>query len=152
MRKELTIGLFGFVCVGTGLYEVLNQSNLLDARIKRIVVKDRNKKRDKANEVIGFEAKEILEDKEINLVVELINDSKEALAIVREALSNGKHVVSANKKLIAEHLEELIALANENNVSFLYEASVGGSIPIIRNLEEYYNLSLIHISEPTRPY
>ena len=139
MRKELTIGLFGFGCVGTGLYEVLNQSNLLDARIKRIVVKDRNKKRDKANEIIGFEAKEILEDKEINLVVELINDSKEALAIVREALSNGKHVVSANKKLIAEHLEELIALANENNVSFLYEASVGGSIPIIRNLEEYYN-------------
>ena len=139
MRKQLTIGLFGFGCVGTGLYEVLNQSNLLDAKIKRIVVKDKNKKRQKATEIIGYEASEILNDAEINLVVELINDSNEALKIVREALSKGKHVVSANKKLIAEHLDELIDLAKENKVSFLYEASVGGSIPIIRNLEEYYN-------------
>ena len=139
MRKQLTIGLFGFGCVGTGLYEVLNQSNLLDAKIKRIIVKDKNKPRAKAQEIIGYEAAEVLEDSEINLVVELINDSTEALAIVREALSKGKHVVSANKKLIAEHLEELIQLAKDNNVSFLYEASVGGSIPIIRNLEEYYN-------------
>ena len=139
MRKQLTIGLFGFGCVGTGLYEVLNQSNLLDAKIKRIIVKDRTKKRIIGAEHFGYEAAEILNDEEINLVVELINDSNEALAIVREALSKGKHVVSANKKLIAEHLDELLNLAKENNVSFLYEASVAGSIPIIRNLEEYYN-------------
>lgn len=139
MRKQLTIGLFGFGCVGTGLYEVLNQSNLLDAKIKRIVVKDPTKKRSISSDMIGYEASEILNDSEINLVVELINNSDEALAIVREALTKGKHVVSANKKLIAEHLDELIQLAKENKVSFLYEASVGGSIPIIRNLEEYYN-------------
>lgn len=139
MRKQLTIGLFGFGCVGTGLYEVLNQSNLLDAKIKRIIVKDRTKKRIIGTEHFGYEAAEILNDEEINLVVELINDSNEALAIVKEALSKGKHVVSANKKLIAEHLDELLNLAKENNVSFLYEASVAGSIPIIRNLEEYYN-------------
>lgn len=139
MRKELTIGLFGFGCVGTGLYEVLNQSHLLQARIKHIVVKDKTKDRTIAKELIGYDAATILNDQEINLVVELINDSNEALVIVREALSKGKHVVSANKKLIAEHLDELIQLAKENNVSFLYEASVGGSIPIIRNLEEYYN-------------
>jgi homoserine dehydrogenase len=139
MRKQLTIGLFGFGCVGTGLYEVLNKSNLLDAKIKRIVVKDRTKKRIIGAEHFGYEASDILNDEEINLVVELINDSNEALVIVKEALSKGKHVVSANKKLIAEHLEELLNLANENNVSFLYEASVAGSIPIIRNLEEYYN-------------
>jgi len=139
MRKQLTIGLFGFGCVGTGLYEVLNQSNLLDAKIKRIVAKDKNKKRALSADIIGYEASEILNDSEINLVVELINNSDEALLIVREALSKGKHVVSANKKLIAEHLDELIQLAKENKVSFLYEASVGGSIPIIRNLEEYYN-------------
>ena len=90
MRKQLTIGLFGFGCVGTGLYEVLNQSNLLDAKIKRIVVKDRTKKREKATELIGYEASEILNDDEINLVVELINDSNEALKIVKEALSKGK--------------------------------------------------------------
>ena len=139
MRKQLTIGLFGFGCVGAGLYEVLNQSNLLDAKIKRIVVKDPTKKRTLSDDFFGFEASEILNDSEINLVVELINNSDDALKIVREALSKGKHVVSANKKLIAEHLDELIQLAKENSVSFLYEASVGGSIPIIRNLEEYYN-------------
>lgn len=139
MRKQLTIGLFGFGCVGTGLYEVLNQSNLLDAKIKKIVVKDPTKKRSLGTDVIGYEASEILNDSEINLVVELINNSDDALVIVREALSKGKHVVSANKKLIAEHLDELISLAKQNKVSFLYEASVGGSIPIIRNLEEYYN-------------
>lgn len=139
MRKQLNIGLFGFGCVGTGLYQVLNQSNLLDAKIKRIIVKDRNKKRIIGAEHFGYEASEVLNDEEINVVVELINDSNEALAIVREALSKGKHVVSANKKLIAEHLDELINLAKANNVSFLYEASVAGSIPILRNLEEYYN-------------
>ena len=139
MRKQLTIGLFGFGCVGAGLYEVLNQSNLLDAKIKRIVVKDPTKKRTLSADFFGFEASEILNDSEINLVVELINNSDDALKIVKEALSKGKHVVSANKKLIAEHLDELIQLARENKVSFLYEASVGGSIPIIRNLEEYYN-------------
>ena len=99
MRKQLTIGLFGFGCVGTGLYEVLNQSNLLDAKIKRIIVKDKSKQRTLASEIIGYEASEILNDSEINLVVELINNSDEALLIVREALSKGKHVVSANKKL-----------------------------------------------------
>jgi len=71
--------------------------------------------------------------------VELINDSEAAYEIVTRALKAGKHVVSANKKLIAYYLDELVSLAKENNVSFLYEASVGGSIPIIRNLEEYYN-------------
>ncbi|MBI1836675.1 MAG: homoserine dehydrogenase [Flavobacteriia bacterium] len=139
MRKQLTIGLFGFGCVGTGLYQVLNQSNLLDAKIKRIIVKNKAKKRIIAAEHFGYEASEILNDSEINVVVELINDSDEALIIVREALAKGKHVVSANKKLIAEHLDELIDLAKQNKVSFLYEASVAGSIPILRNLEEYYN-------------
>ncbi len=139
MRNKLNIGLFGFGVVGTGLYEVLNQSNLLDAKISRIVVKNKNKKRNLSVEYFSFEASDIINDPEINVVVELINDSRAAYDIVRRALSSGKHVVSANKKLIAEHLEELIQLAKAKNVSFLYEAAVGGSIPILRNLEEYYN-------------
>ncbi len=139
MRKQLTIGLFGFGCVGTGLYEVLNQTSLLQARIKHIVVKDATKKRQIDASYFSYDAEVILGDDEVNVVVELINDSDAAYAIVKRALESGKHVVSANKKLIALHLEELIALAKANNVSFLYEAAVGGSIPIIRNLEEYYN-------------
>jgi homoserine dehydrogenase len=139
MRNKLNIGLVGFGVVGTGLYEVLNKSKLLDARISKIVVKDPAKKRSLSQEHFSYNVNDILEDPTINVVVELINDSEAAYVIVKDAILNGKHVVSANKKLIAEHFEELIELAKDNGVSFLYEASVGGSIPIIRNLEEYYN-------------
>lgn len=139
MRNKLNIGLFGFGCVGNGLYEVLNQSNLLDATIKRIVVKNPNKERKIGKENFSYDKSDILLDNEINLVVELIDDANAAFLIVSEALKRGKHVVTANKKMLAENLEVLLKLAKENNVSLLYEASVGGSIPIIRNLEEYYN-------------
>jgi homoserine dehydrogenase len=138
-KKELNIGLFGFGCVGSGLYQVLNQSKLLKATILKIVVKDKTKKRELSAENFSFEANDILENDAINVVVELIDDSNAAFDIVSKALKNGKHVVSANKKLIAEHLDELIALARENKVSFIYEAAVAGAIPILRNLEEYYN-------------
>lgn len=139
MKKQLTIGLFGFGCVGTGLYEVLNKTTLLQASIKHIVIKDLSKKRIIDAAYFSTDANRILNDEEINVVVELINDYEAAYEIVTKALKAGKHVVSANKKLIAYYLDELLSLAKENNVSFLYEASVGGSIPIIRNLEEYYN-------------
>lgn len=139
MRKKLTIGLFGFGCVGEGLYEVLNQSNLLNASIKTIVVKDPNKTRSIPESNFYYDANIILNDPEINVVVELIDDVEAAYDIVVKAFKKGKHVVSANKKLIAEHLDELLALKDEYGVSFLYEASSCASIPVIRNLEEYYN-------------
>jgi homoserine dehydrogenase len=139
MRNKLSIGLFGFGCVGNGLYEVLNKSKLLDAEIKKIVVKDPSKKRALPQEAFSFDKNTILTDDSINVVVELIDDAKAAFEIVKEALEKGKHVVTANKKMLAENLAFLLDLAREKNVSLLYEASVGGSIPIIRNLEEYYN-------------
>ncbi|MCH2232030.1 MAG: homoserine dehydrogenase [Crocinitomicaceae bacterium] len=139
MSKELNIGLVGFGCVGSGLYEVLNKSKLIDATIKKIVVQDPYKERSISKTNFSFDINDILADDEINTVVELINDSDEAYKIVKKALESGKDVVSANKKLIAEHLDELIFIAAKNNASFLYEGAVAGSIPIIRNLEEYYN-------------
>lgn len=139
MKKKLNIGLFGFGCVGSGLYEVLNKSELLDARINKIVVKNPEKTRTISAENFSYDKNDILQDPEINLVVELIDDAEAAFEIVTTAMKNGKHVVSANKKLIAEHLDELIELKDKCGVSFLYEAAVCGSIPIIRNLEEYYN-------------
>ncbi|MDX2361814.1 MAG: homoserine dehydrogenase [Crocinitomicaceae bacterium] len=139
MSNKLTIGLVGFGCVGSGLYEVLNKSKLIDAHIKTIVVKDPRKERSIPINEFSYEIKDIIYDDDINVVVELINDSDAALKIVKAAFIAGKHVVSANKKLIAEHLDELLALATSNNVSFLYEGAVAGSIPVIRNLEEYYN-------------
>jgi homoserine dehydrogenase len=74
----------------------------------------------------------------------LINDADAAFQITKKALQKGKHVVSANKKMIAEHHTELIDLQRKNNVSFLYEAAVCGSIPILRNLEEYYDNDLLN--------
>jgi homoserine dehydrogenase len=138
MSKKLNIGLFGFGCVGSGLYEVLNQSDLLNAEISKIVVKDKAK-RSLSADSFSFDKNDILNDPEINVVVELIDDAEAALEIVTTAMKKGKHVVSANKKLIAENFGDLIKLKNECGVSFLYEAAVCGAIPVIRNLEEYYN-------------
>jgi homoserine dehydrogenase len=139
MKNQLTIGLFGFGCVGEGLYKVLHQSGLLDAKIKKIVIKNPEKQRSIPKDFFSVNAATILEDDQINLVVELISDADAAYQIVREALNRGKHVVTANKKMLAFHFEELTQLAQKQNVSLLYEAAVAGSIPVIRNLEEYYN-------------
>lgn len=139
MSTKLKIGLFGFGCVGSGLYAVLNQSNLLNATIAKIVVKNPSKKRTLPADQFGYDPNSILEDPSINLVVELIDDAEAAYQLVTKAIKKGKHVVTANKKLIAEHLDELLVLKDEYGVSLLYEAAVCGSIPIIRNLEEYYN-------------
>lgn len=139
MSKKLKIGLFGYGVVGTGLYDVLHKSKTVDATIKKIVVKHKDKPRNISPEHFHFDKNEILNDDEINVVVELIDDADAAYEIVTTALKKGKAVVSANKKLIAEHFEELYELQQKYNVPFLYEAAVCGSIPIIRNLEEYYN-------------
>jgi len=142
-RKKLTIGLFGFGVVGEGIYHVLNETPSLNASIKAICIKHPQKERAAPQNLFTTDHDVILNDPEINLVVELIDDADEAYKIVTSSLRNGKAVVSANKKLIAEHLPELIHLQKENGVSFLYEAAVCGSIPIIRNLEEYYDNDLL---------
>ncbi|MGZ3925278.1 MAG: homoserine dehydrogenase [Flavisolibacter sp.] len=142
-HKRLTIGLFGFGVVGEGIYQVLQQTPSLNASIKRVCIKHPEKKRNADASLFTTDYDDILRDPEINLVVELIDDADEAYKIVSTALKNKKSVVSANKKLIAEHLAELIFLQQEHDVSFLYEAAVCGSIPIIRNLEEYYDNDLL---------
>jgi len=142
--KKIAIGLFGFGVVGEGIYEVLREKKQLGAIIKKVVIKHPNKKRNAPDVLFTTEANEILDDPSINLVVELIDDADAAFEIVKKSFANGKSVVSANKKMIAEHHEELIALSKLHGVSFLYEASVCGSVPIIRNLEEYFDNDLLH--------
>lgn len=138
-RKKLNIGLFGFGCVGQGLYNVLKNSTGIKADIKKICVKDPSKDRLLDRSLFTFDKNEILWDPDINLVVELINHAGEAFDIVKSALLNGKNVVTANKKMIAEHFHELVALQEQTGNFVLYEASACGSIPIIRTLEEYYD-------------
>lgn len=140
---QLTIGLFGFGVVGEGIYQVLNQTPSLQARIKKICIKHADKKRNANADLFTTSYEELLNDEEINVIIELISDADEAYKIVTAALSKKKAVVSANKKLIAEHLPELLQLQKKHETPFLYEAAVCGSIPIIRNLEEYYDNDLL---------
>jgi homoserine dehydrogenase len=136
---KLKIGLFGFGCVGQGLYDVLAKSKGFKADIVKIGVKHKNKSRSIDEKIFTYDKFEILNNPEINVIVELIDDAEEAYHIVSYALKNGKHVVTANKKMVATHLKELVDLQQKHNVSLLYEASSCGSIPIIRTLEEYYD-------------
>lgn len=137
--QQLNIGIFGFGCVGQGLYFAIKNSTGFTTTIKKIVVKNKDKERSIDSKCFSFDKKDILEDDEINVVVELIDDADEAFNIVSAAIRKGKHVVTANKKMLGLHMEELLALKNEYNVSLLYEASACGSIPIIRTLEEYFD-------------
>lgn len=146
-RKNLNIGLFGFGCVGLGLYEVLQKTPGLKATISNICVKDKDKKRAIGKENFTFDKNDILDDESINVVVELIDDADAAFEIVSAALKKGKAVVSANKKMIAEHFNELLELQKEYNVPLLYEAACCASMPIIRNLEEYYDNDLLESIE-----
>ena len=142
-NKQLNIGLFGFGTVGKGLYDVLHATPTLQASIKKIVIKNADKKRSIAAENFTTDTSVILNDEDINVVVELIDDADAAFEIVRTALQKGKSVVSANKKMIAEHFEELLQLQQENNTALLYEAACCASMPIVRNLEEYYDNDLL---------
>ncbi len=141
-QKTINIGLFGFGCVGQGIFELLEQSAGINAKIVQIGVKNPNKKRKFQNK-FSYNKNEILYNPDIDVIIELIDDAEAAYEIVTTAMREGKAVISANKKLIANHLGELLALQKKYNVPFLYEASVCGSIPIIRNLEEYYNTDFL---------
>ncbi|MGZ3757449.1 MAG: homoserine dehydrogenase [Mucilaginibacter sp.] len=143
MSKKLNIGLFGFGVVGQGLHDIIRTKNL-NLEIKKIAIKNKDKQRSLPAELFTTDRDELLNNPEINTIVELINDTEAAFEIVSRALSSGKNVVSASKKMIALHLDELIALQHKHGTSLLYEGAVCGSIPIIRNLEEYYDNELLH--------
>ena len=146
-HPRLRLGVFGFGCVGQGLYHVLHETQGVKAEIKKICVKNKNKQRPFAQELFTFNKEDILNNPEIDVVVELIDDANAAFEIVKTALQNGKSVVTANKKMLAEHLEEIYQLQKKYNKAVLYEGSVCGSIPILRNLEEYYDNDLLNSIE-----
>lgn len=142
-QKKLSIGLFGFGVVGTGLYKVLQQTPSLNAEIKKVCIKHPEKKREAPEALFTVDTDILLNDESINVIVELIDDADAAYYIVSKALTSGKAVVSANKKMIAEHLPELLAIQKEYGTPFLYESACCASIPVIRNLEEYYDNDLL---------
>ncbi len=141
--SKIKIGLFGFGTVGQGIYEVVRKSKNADAEIVKICVRSLDKPRAIDRRYFTDSASEILENPEINLVVEVIDDAQAAYSIVRSALLKGIPVVSGNKTMLARHLPELIEIQKTHDVALLYDASSCGSIPVIRNLEEYYDNDLL---------
>lgn len=140
---KIQIGLFGFGCVGQGLYDVINEAQNLKASIQKICVKDKNKKRKIDQSYFTYDKSDIFNQKDLDVVVELIDTADQALELVETALNNKTDVVSANKKLIAENFKRLYDLQKANNSALLYEGACAGSIPIIRTLEEYYDNELV---------
>ena len=141
--SKIKIGLFGFGVVGRGIYEVLLKSKNANAEIVKICIADINKPRTLDSSIFTDRADDILDDPEIDLVVEVINDADAAYRIVKKALCSGKDVVSGSKTMLAFHLEEFIEIQKRCGSALLYDASSCGSIPVIRNLEEYYDNDLL---------
>ena len=145
MKQKISIGLFGFGTVGQSVYKVLSGVKNANARISRICVRDLTKSRAVAVDpaIITDNPDDIFADPEINLIVEVVDDAAASYRIVTTALRCGVPVVSGSKAMIARHLPELIALQREHGAALLYDASSCGSIPVIRNLEEYYDNDLL---------
>lgn len=135
--------MFGFGVVGQGLFDIIKTKNL-NLTIKKFVIKNASKQRSLPADLFTTDPEVVLADPDINTIVELIDDAEAAFELTKRALQSGKNVVSANKKMIANHLEELTQLQQKHGTSLLYEGAVCGSIPIIRNLEEYYDNELLH--------
>lgn len=142
---DIKIGLFGLGTVGQALYEVIGHAANTHATISRVCVRSLNKKRaiEIPDDKLTDSPSMLLDDPDINLIVEVIDDAEASFNIVSEALKKGKNVVSGNKAMLAKHLPELIELQKHTGKALLYDASSCGSIPVIRNLEEYYDNDLL---------
>lgn len=143
--KELKVGLLGFGTVGAGVAKVFEQnSNLLQARLGTRLLLTRVADLDITSDrgvtlpagVLTTDAGALLDDPSIDIVIELIGGYEPARTFVLRAIANGKHVVTANKALLALHGEEIFAAAAAKGVDVMFEAAVGGGIPVISAIKE----------------
>jgi homoserine dehydrogenase len=137
-KSRLRIGLIGFGCVGQGLYDILQKLPEFGAVVARIAVKNPTKPRTLPASRFDFHADDLLTDPDLDVLVEVIDDADEAFRLVSTALRHGRQIVTANKAMVAQHLPELVQLQQHYGGTLLYEASVCGSIPIIRTLENHF--------------
>lgn len=131
-KKKIEIGLIGLGTVGSGVYKTLQDFDNIE--ITKIAVHNKNKKRNIENlneNIITDDAYEVVNDPDIKIVAELIGGIEPAYDLIKTAIKNGKHIVTANKELLAKHGEELFEFAEQNNKVILYEAAIAGGIPLI---------------------
>jgi len=141
--EAISIGLLGLGTVGTGVVKIIenHQDKLMHqvgcpVKIKKVLVQDIEKQRDVSikKEMLTINAEDILEDQEIDVVIEVMGGVDVTREYLLKALKNKKHVVTANKDLMALYGSELLTAASENGCDLFYEASVAGGIPILRGL------------------
>lgn len=129
---KIKIGLIGLGTVGTGVLKTL--SDFEQAEVTKIAVKSLQKQRNIANldkSILTDNPYDIVNDHEIQIVIEVVGGVEPAFDLIKKAITSGKHVVTANKELLAKHGEELMNFAEQNNKVVLYEAAIAGGIPII---------------------
>lgn len=131
-NKKIKIGLIGLGTVGSGVFKTLQ--NFKNVEVVKIAVHNKNKKRNIEGldeSIITDNAYEVVNNPEIQIVAELVGGINPAFDLIKTAIKNGKHIVTANKELLAKHGEELFNFAEENNKVVLYEAAIAGGIPLI---------------------
>lgn len=145
MIKKISVGLLGFGTVGSGVVQIIDkhQDRLMHqvgcpVEIEKILVNDIKKERDEeiSPNKLTVDPNEVLENPEVDVVIEVMGGVDVTKDYILKALRNKKHVVTANKDLMAVHGSELLMAASENGCDLFYEASVAGGIPIIRSLVE----------------
>lgn len=132
MENKIKIGLIGLGTVGSGVFKTLK--NFGNVEVVKIAVRNKNKKRNIEGldeSIITDNPYEVVNDPEIQIVAELVGGTNPAFDLIKTAIKNGKHIVTANKELLAKHGEELFKFAEENNKVVLYEAAIAGGIPLI---------------------
>ncbi|MBS6603587.1 MAG: homoserine dehydrogenase [Brachyspira sp.] len=131
-NKKIKIGLIGLGTVGSGVFKTLLSFDNIE--VVKIAVKNINKPRNIEgldNSIVTDKPFEVVNDPEVDIVVELIGGVEPAFELIKTAIKNGKHIVTANKELLAKKGEELFNYAEEHNRVILYEAAIAGGIPII---------------------
>ena len=154
--KSIKVGLIGFGTIGSGMVKILqdNQKIIkerLGASVDVIKIADLDITTDRGVKVesgiLTTDANEVLDHPDIDVVIELIGGYEPARSFILKAIQNKKHVVTANKALLAKHGEEVFSAAEKNKVGFGFEASVGGAIPIIRSIKEAFVANRIQAIE-----
>lgn len=132
MEKKIKIGLIGLGTVGSGVFKTLKSFD--NVEVVKIAVRNLNKPRNidgLDNSILTDDPYEVVNCPEIDIVAELAGGIDPAYDLIKTAIKNGKHIVTANKELLAKCGEELFAIAQENNKVILYEAAIAGGIPLI---------------------
>jgi len=132
MENKIKIGLIGLGTVGSGVFKTLR--NFENVEVVKIAVRNKNKKRNIEGldeSIITDNAYDVVNDPQIQIVAELVGGIEPAFDLIKTAIQNGKHIVTANKELLAKHGEELFSFAEKHNKVVLYEAAIAGGIPLI---------------------